>query len=501
MTIYSPLLPEISAVTAALAAGRPSLLYTKLVADLESPVAMLLKLKQGAPCSFLLESVMGGEQRGRYSILALDPDLIWRCKQERAETSQGSLSDADFTPCTEPSLVSLKQLIRASQMPMPEGLPPMAAGLIGFMGYDMVAQMEKIPHTKPDPIGIPDGCFMRPRITVIHDSVAGVIYITAPIWEVPQGQTPEQAVSSAQKRIEAVIQKLHQTLPDAHPKQSAPQKVEFTSNCTQAAFHQAVEKAKGYIRAGDIFQVVIAQRFAAKFSLPPIALYRALRHMNPSPFLFHLDFGGFAMVGSSPEILVRLREGKITIRPIAGTRKRGKTTEEDNALAAELLADEKEIAEHLMLLDLGRNDVGRVAKGGTVKVTERMMIERYSHVMHIVSNVEGELREDCDAVDALIAGFPAGTVSGAPKIRAMEIIDELEPESRSFYAGCVGYFSANGSMDTCITLRTALVKDGVLYAQAGGGIVADSTPQGEYEESCNKAMAVMKAAEIAHWFV
>jgi anthranilate synthase component 1 len=342
---------------------------------------------------------------------------------------------------------------------------------------------------------------MRPRITVIHDSVAGVIYITAPLWELTKGESAEAAISAAQARISSVAIRLQQTLPAAHAKQSDPLEVTFTSNFPEAAFHQAVAKAKDYIVAGDIFQVVIAQRFAAKFELPPIALYRALRHMNPSPFLFHLDFGSFALIGSSPEILVRLREGKITIRPIAGTRKRGKTTEEDNALALELLADEKEIAEHLMLLDLGRNDVGRVAKSGTVKVTEHMNIERYSHVMHIVSNVEGELREDLDAVDALIAGFPAGTVSGAPKIRAMEIIDELEPESRSFYAGCVGYFSANGSMDTCITLRTALVKDGMLYAQAGGGIVADSTPQGEYEESCNKAMAVMKAAEIAHWFV
>lgn len=490
-----------SDIISALQAGTPQLIYTKLIADLESPVAMLLKLKQGEQCSFLLESVMGGEQRGRYSILALDPDLIWRCRQDKAEASAGGLKDEDFTPCTEPSLLSLKKLIRDSQMPMPEALPPMAAGLIGFMGYDMVKQMEVLPCSLPDPISIPDGCFMRPRITVIHDSVAGVLYITAPLWELKNGQTADEAISAAQARINAIALRLQQPLPAAHAKQSDAQKKTFTSNFPEHAFHQAVEKAKDYIRAGDIFQVVIAQRFATKFDLPPLALYRALRHMNPSPFLFHLDFGDFALIGSSPEILVRLREGKVTIRPIAGTRKRGKTTEEDNALAAELLADEKEIAEHLMLLDLGRNDVGRVAKGGTVKVTERMMIERYSHVMHIVSNVEGELRDDLDAVDALIAGFPAGTVSGAPKIRAMEIIEELEPQGRSFYAGCVGYFSASGSMDTCITLRTALVKDGMLYAQAGGGIVADSTPHGEYEESCNKAMAVMKAAEIAHWFV
>lgn len=492
--------------------GESTLLWVKQIADLESPVAMMLKLKQHEKCSFLLESVLGGEQRGRYSILAFDPDLIWRCKQEKAEVSAGGLSDSDFTPCTETSLTSLKKLIRESQMELPLELPPMAAGLIGFMGYDMVKQMETLPHNNPDPIAIPDGCFMRPRITVIHDSAASVNYIIAPIWQLAKNQTPEQAVEAAQARITAVIEKINQPviasdqrecgnpewIASATPRNKA---ITFTSNFTANGYKSAVEKAKEYISAGDIFQVVPSQRFQAPFALPSFALYRALRHLNPSPFLFYLDFGGFSMVGSSPEILVRLRDGTVTIRPIAGTRPRGKTVAEDNALADELINDPKEIAEHLMLLDLGRNDVGRVAQSGSVRVTEQMIIERYSHVMHIVSNVEGTLRDDLDAVDALIAGFPAGTVSGAPKIRAMEIIDELEPEARSFYGGCVGYFSANGSMDTCITLRTALVKDGTLYVQAGAGIVADSQPQAEYEETCNKAKAVMKAAEIAHQFV
>jgi anthranilate synthase component 1 len=498
---------------------QPKVIWKKQIADLESPVAMMLKLKQGEKCSFMLESVMGGEQRGRYSILALDPDLVWRCKQDKAEVS---FDGTTFEPCIESSLPSLKKLIRESQMELPPELPPMAAGLIGFMGYDMVKQMETLPHANPDPISIPDACFMRPRITIIHDSAASVIYIVAPIWRLEKNQTIEQATIAAEARITATIAKLNQPFiaidqrergsqSDAETSSANPEwiasatpcndTIKFTSNFTLESYKSAVEKAKEYIRAGEIFQVVPAQRFQAPFELPSFALYRALRHLNPSPFLFYLDFGGFSMVGSSPEILVRLRDNTVTIRPIAGTRPRGKTLAEDTALAAELINDPKEIAEHLMLLDLGRNDVGRVAKGGTVRVTEQMIIERYSHVMHIVSNVEGTLREDCDAVDALIAGFPAGTVSGAPKIRAMEIIDELEPETRSFYGGCVGYFSANGTMDTCITLRTALVKDGILYVQAGGGVVADSDPQAEYEETCNKAKAVMKAAEIAHEFV
>jgi anthranilate synthase component 1 len=269
------------------------------------------------------------------------------------------------------------------------------------------------------------------------------------------------------------------------------------SNTTRERYHEMVVKAKEYILAGDVFQVVPSQRFSVPFTLPPIALYRALRRLNPSPFLFFLDFGAFSVVGSSPEILVRLRDGTVTIRPIAGTRPRGATASEDKRLEDDLLADPKEIAEHLMLLDLGRNDVGRVARTGTVKVTERMVIERYSHVMHIVSNVDGRIADGLNALDALIAGFPAGTVSGAPKVRAMEIIDELEGARRGIYAGAVGYFAANGAMDTCIALRTAVVKDGVMYVQAGGGVVADSDPEAEYQESCNKARALIRAAEEA----
>ena len=495
--------PDFSGFAARYKQGESQLVWAQFVSDLESPVAMLMKLQQQEECCFLLESVWGGESRGRYSILALKPDLIWRCKQAQAEQSSGSLRGDAFTPCAEPSLQSLKTLLRECRMELPQELPPMSAGLIGFMGYDMVKQMEQLPHENADSISIPDGCFMRPTITIIHDAVKGVTTITCPIWTAERRDDAASAYDAAKAAIEATYATL--SAPTACPAPATitvleGKEMDWQSNLSQAEYHQIVEKAKDYIRAGDIFQVVPSQRFSAPFAHSPLALYRSLRHLNPSPFLFYLHFGEFTLVGSSPEILVRLRDGKVTIRPIAGTRWRGNTPEEDAELAAELLADEKEIAEHLMLLDLGRNDVGRVAKPHSVKVTEQMIIERYSHVMHIVSNVEGELAEGKDAVDALSAGFPAGTVSGAPKIRAMEIIDELEPVSRSFYAGCVGYFSANGSMDNCITLRTALVKDGQIYAQAGGGVVYDSNPQAEYEESCNKAKAVMRAAELAHAF-
>lgn len=483
-------------------ASIPQLVWAQFISDMESPVSMMLKLNKNDGCCFLLESVSGGESRGRYSVIALDPDLIWRCKQEKAEISNGSLLDSEFTECEQPSLDSLKLLLRKCKMELPPELPPMSAGLIGFMGYDMVKQMEVIPHNNQDSINIPDGCFMRPQITVIHDAVKGVTTIATPVWEC-NGDS-EKAYFVAKERIARIQEQLkkpsHSSLPIIPIDQSKPSSLHWESNLSQSGYHSMVERAKDYILAGDIFQVVPSQRFHSGFSLPPAALYRALRHLNPSPFLFYLHFGAFTLVGSSPEILVRLRDNKVTIRPIAGTRKRGITPDEDLALEEELLHDEKEIAEHLMLLDLGRNDVGRVTKPHSVKVTERMVIERYSHVMHIVSNVEGELQDNLDAVDVLAAGFPAGTVSGAPKIRAMEIIDELEPDTRSFYAGCVGYFSANGSMDNCITLRTALIKDNTIYVQAGGGVVVDSDPQAEFEESCNKAKAVMKAAEMAHLF-
>lgn len=478
-------------------AGKAQVIYTKRVSDLETPVSAMLKLPIDDAPSFLLESVEGGESRGRYSIIGIDPDMMWRCFGNRSEISTTPpFAEESFESAWDDSMSTLRRLVREHRMELPEGTPPMAAGLIGYMGYDMVKLMERLPNAKHDTIKIPDACFIRPRVQLIFDAVDGVVYLIAPIWktEGDAGKLYDATVARLEKIARALQgpvdqRNYYKDVPTTNP--------HFTSNMTEADHAGMVARAKEYIAAGDIFQVVIGQRFSADFALPPFALYRALRHLNPSPFLFYLNFGGYALVGSSPEILVRLRDETVTIRPIAGTRKRGKNKAEDAALAADLLADPKELSEHLMLLDLGRNDVGRVAKAGDVRVTERMIIERYSHVMHIVSNVEAKIDPKFDAVDALIAGFPAGTVSGAPKIRAMEIIDELEPVRRSFYAGCVGYFSANGTMDTCITLRTALVKDGKVYVQAGGGIVADSDPKAEYQETVNKAKAVMRAAEEA----
>ena len=494
--------PDSSACLNALHSGEHQLVWTTLVADLETPVSAMLKLMDKHEPAFLLESVEGGETRGRYSIIGLQPDLIWRCKDNKAEiNATDPLNESAFEPCWEDSLSSFKALSKRCTIEAPEGLPPINAGLIGYFGYDMIRQVEKIPDTNPDAIAIPDACFMRPQLLAVFDAVDGVIFLISPVWA-EDGVDVERAYRLATQRIERALDKLQGPIDQRNYYRETPASpMEFTSNTTQEAFCATVEKAKEYIRAGDIFQVVPSQRFSAPFAHHPFALYRSLRHMNPSPFLFYLNFGDYSLVGSSPEILVRLRDEKVTIRPLAGTRKRGEDATEDAKLAAELLGDEKEIAEHLMLLDLGRNDVGRVAKAGTVKVTEQMVVERYSHVMHIVSNVEGEIDGDKhDAIDALMAGFPAGTVSGAPEIRAMEIIDELESERRSFYAGGVGYISSTGEMDSCITLRTALIKDGTIYAQAGAGVVADSDPQSEYEETINKAQAIMRAAEAAGSF-
>ena len=376
----------------------------------------------------------------------------------------------------------------------------MAAGVFGYLGYDMVRQMERLPASKPDPIGTPDAVLVRPTIVVVFDAVKDTMTVITPVR--PQaGLNAKSAYAQAVERLTAVVDALDlplnkETAADADEAIGA----NAVSNTTPAEYEAMVARAKEYILAGDIFQVVLSQRFESNFSLPPFALYRALRRVNPAPFLYFLNFGEYAIVGSSPEILVRARDNKVTIRPIAGTRPRGATPHEDKALELELLADPKERAEHLMLLDLGRNDVGRVAKIGTVKVTDQFFVERYSHVMHIVSNVEGVLHERHDALSALVAGFPAGTVSGAPKVRAMQIIDELEKEKRGVYAGSVGYFAADGSMDTCIVLRTALVKDGKMYVQAGAGIVADSNPKSEQAECENKAKALFRAAEEARRF-
>ncbi len=490
-------LPDFSSFSRAYEAGTAQIVWTRLVADLETPVSAMVKLGHGIDNIFLFESVEGGAVRGRYSFIGLKPDLIWRCHAGKAEINRNPEQDADaFEPTPEGVLESLGGLIEETRIDTPSGLPPMAAGLFGYMGYDMVRLMERLPDDNPDDLAIPDGIMLRPSVICIFDNIEDVVIIVTPVRPA-NGIDAESAHDQARMRLQAILDVLAGPLPSQTGSATVDGAVEVTSNTSRAQYHGMVEAAKAYIRAGDVLQVVPSQRFAVPFPLTPFALYRSLRRLNPSPFLFCLDFGGFSVVGSSPEILVRLRDGAVTIRPIAGTRRRGADAAEDKLLADDLLSDPKELAEHLMLLDLGRNDVGRVAKTGTVKVTEQMVIEYYSHVMHIVSNVEGEIKDQLGALEALVAGFPAGTVSGAPKVRAMEIIDELEHSRRGIYGGCIGYFAANGGLDTCIALRTALVKDGTMYVQAGGGIVADSDPEAEYQESRNKAQALISAAEQA----
>ncbi|MFM9975052.1 MAG: anthranilate synthase component I [Beijerinckiaceae bacterium] len=488
------------------ASGVAQLLTERLVADMETAVSASMKLARLGGPTFLLESVEGGAVRGRYSMIGLIPDLIWRARDGKATINRQALHQSDaFEALCDPPLESLRALIRESAIPvrddLAEALPTMAAGLFGYLGYDMVREMERLPKAKPDTIGTPDSIFIRPTIMVIFDSVRDEMMIVTPV-RVKAGVTAKMAREAAQERIDAVINCLETPL----PRMAESASVETTSmshghsNTSQARYLEMVEAAKEYIRAGDIFQVVLSQRFSSPFTLGGFALYRALRRVNPSPYLCYLHFGDFEIVCSSPEILVKLRDGKVTIRPIAGTRPRGDNRMEDIRLGEELLADEKERAEHLMLLDLGRNDVGRVSEIGSVTVTDSFFLERYSHVMHIVSNVEGTIRNGLDALDALTAGFPAGTVSGAPKVRAMEIIDALETDRRGIYAGCIGYFGADGSMDTCIVLRTAIVKDGMMHVTAGAGIVYDSSPIAEYDECINKSKALFRAAEEAGRF-
>ncbi|WP_428486521.1 anthranilate synthase component I [Rhodopila sp.] len=489
--------PGFAAFRLAYEAGRGSLVWRKGVADLETPVAAFLKLAHGQPNAFLLESVEGGAARGRYSVIGMQPDLIWRCQDGRAAVNRHALAAPHaFVPEVRPALESLRALIAETRLDVPAHLPPMAGGLVGYLGYDMVRQMEVLPDKNRDVIGVPEGLMVRPTLFAIFDNVNDELSLVTPVY--PAGDIPAAtAWQRADLRLAAAEAALERPLPHQPPPVMLPDPPAPGSNFSAAAFVAAVARCKDYIAAGDAFQIVLSQRFSVPFALPPFSLYRALRRINPAPFLFFLDFGGFSVVGSSPEVLVRLRDGTVTIRPLAGTRPRGATHEEDKALEAELLADPKERAEHLMLLDLGRNDVGRVSAIGSVKVTESFIVERFSHVMHISSNVEGRLRDGLDALDALVGGFPAGTLSGAPKVRAMQIIEELEPDRRGIYAGCIGYFAANGTMDTCIGLRTALVKDGVMYVQAGAGIVADSVAASEFEECRQKARALVRAAEEA----
>jgi anthranilate synthase component 1 len=485
----------LDAARAALALGRPALLWRRQIADTETPVAAALKLMEPGRGDFILESVEGGSVRGRHSLIGLAPDLMFRAAGHAAEINPHWLTDRTaFTPCEAPTLDALRALVASCRMDVPPELPRALACLVGYFGYETVGLVEKLDRPAPNPLDLPDMIFVRPTVVLIFDRLADALFLVAPIW--PDGGDAEALIDRAAERIDATAARLG-SAPIPAPVRATPHELALKPVLAPGRYAEMVGKAKEYIFAGDIFQVVLAQRFTAPFALPPIELYRALRRINPSPFLYHLDLPDFSLTGSSPEILVRLRDGEVTIRPIAGTRPRGKTAAEDEANRASLLADPKECAEHLMLLDLGRNDVGRVAEAGSVRVTDSYSVEFYSHVMHIVSNVVGTLRPDADALEALFAGFPAGTVSGAPKVRACQIIAELEPETRGAYAGGVGYFSPDGSMDSCIVLRTAIVKDGTIHVQAGAGIVADSDAAYEQRECEAKAGALIAAAREA----
>jgi len=483
-----------TAAAEALSSGQSSVIWRKLVADTETPVGAAVKLIEEGRGDFLLESVEGGEVRGRYSLLGLDPDLVFRATGAAAEVNRNWREDrGGFTPLQGDSLTELRKLVGECRIDVPAALPPVLACLVGYFGYETYGLVEKLPRPPENSLALPDMLFVRPALILIFDRLSDALWCVAPVWP---GSGPK-ALEQAEERIDAALRKLSDAAPRAVRDATLAEPI-LQPTMAPGQYRDMVLRAKNYIEAGDIFQVVLAQRFTCPFTLPPLALYRALRRVNPSPFLYFLDLPGFALTGSSPEILVRVRDGEVTIRPIAGTRPRGTTPDEDRANEVSLLADPKERAEHLMLLDLGRNDVGRVAEAGSVQVTESYTIERYSHVMHIVSNVVGRLdAQHHDAIDAVFAGFPAGTVSGAPKVRACEIIAELEPETRGAYAGGVGYFAPDGNLDSCIVLRTGVVKDGMLHVQAGAGIVADSDPAYEQRECEAKAGALIAAAREA----
>ncbi|MBL0926011.1 MAG: anthranilate synthase component I [Sphingomonadaceae bacterium] len=477
-------------------ATKPRLIWRKRIADTETPVSAALKLFVPGRGDFILESVEGGETRGRHSLIGIAPDLMFRAVGDKAEVNRQWLADRQaFQAEPLPALEALRALAVSCRMDVPDELPPALACLVGYFGYETIGMVEKLPRAPKSSLELPDMLFVRPTVILVFDRLKDEMFLVSPIWSEAD---PERGIDLANERLDEAERLLDKSVDKAVANwHASADAIQLSPVVSSDRYREMVLKAKDYIAAGDIFQVVLAQRFTAPFALPPIDLYRALRRINPSPFLYLLDLPDFAIVGSSPEILVRARGGEVTIRPIAGTRPRGKNAIEDAENRASLLADPKERAEHLMLLDLGRNDVGRVTKGGSVTVTDSYMVEFYSHVMHIVSNVVGELAPDKDAIDALFAGFPAGTVSGAPKVRACEIIAELEPETRGAYAGGVGYFSPNGDMDSCIVLRTGIVKDGLLHVQAGAGIVADSDPDYEQRECEAKAGALIAAAREA----
>jgi len=465
--------------------------YREILADMETPVSAYLKLS--ASPSFLFESVEGGEKWGRYSFLGISVRKVIRARGNSIEVVQdgGTVKESVYAD----PLDALKEELSLYRPVMVEGLPGFYGGLVGYIGYEMVKHFERVPDRDKPSLGLSDMYFMMPDIVLVFDNLKQSLKIVCPVHV--EG-SPEAAYREAGKKIDAAIEQLKAVPAASGALVSPSSREDFVSSFGPAeVFEDAVRKAKEYVRAGDVVQVVVSQRFERECDADPFNIYRALRVVNPSPYMYFIDTGEARIVGSSPEILVRLEGRRIVLRPIAGTRKRGLSEDEDRALEKELREDPKEVAEHIMLVDLGRNDVGRVAETGSVKVTELMSVERYSHVMHLVSNVEGTLREGLDAFDVFRSCFPAGTVTGAPKVRAMEIIDELEPVKRGPYAGAVGYFGYSGNTDTCITIRTIVVKDGKLYVQAGAGIVADSVPENEYRETVNKALGMMKAVDMA----
>ncbi len=458
--------------------------------DLETPVSAMMKLGADTPGTFLFESIHGGERLGRYSFIGLAPRRWMRVQDGVGEVSD-NIAFVGATRLEEAPKEALRLFAAAARAEVPEGeteLPPMASGAFGYVGYDFIQHVEPVEITNPDTLNVPEALLIIPGVVLIFDHLYQELLLI--------GRYTEGEEAHVNRLLDNVENSL-ESPPPISPRDGEAEELEFTSNTTQDQYFNMVETARDYIKAGDIFQVVPSQRFSASYDRKSISFYRALRRLNPSAFMFHMNLGEVRLIGSSPEILVRVRDGRVAIRPIAGTRPRSGDAIEDARRAQDLLDDKKEIAEHLMLLDLGRNDVGRVAAYGSVEVTESFIVERYSHVMHIVSHVEGNLREGLDSVDALLAGLPAGTVSGAPKIRAMQIIDELEQNARGIYGGAIGYFGWNGDMDTCIALRTAVLKDGQLHIQAGGGVVLDSDPQYEFDETVHKANALKKAAALA----
>ncbi len=465
--------------------------YRKVLADLETPVSAFLKIDKGN-YSFLLESVVGGDRIAQYSFLGSNPSVIYRAKGGEITITENGVEKKSTS--SDP-LTGLKELMAKYKPVEVEGIPRFFGGAVGYVGYDAARFFEELPDETDDDLGLPDIFFVVTDKILIFDHVNHHILV---VCNARIEGDPRTAYDEATGQIDEMVDALQKPLsyPRYRPPQSAG-KMQLISNFTQNEFEEIVRVAKEYIRAGDIFQVVLSQRFSTKVAAPPFDIYRALRSVNPSPYMFYLNFGDLKLVGASPELLVRVEDDVIDLRPIAGTRPRALKEFDDKELQRDLLSDEKERAEHIMLVDLGRNDVGRVARLGSVHTTELMVIEQYSHVMHIVSNVRGSLRDDCDGFDVLRATFPAGTLTGAPKIRAMEIIEELEPLKRGPYGGTMGYFSFSGNLDTCIIIRTLLIKGDMAYVQAGAGIVADSDPTNEYNETLNKALAVVRAIEIA----